>query len=195
MTEQCNRCRFWLEDMTDRDPNDPDFGFGRCRLRPPVVSETYVAALMPRLAYGRQEDPDMDTTSLVTASLYPATFSADWCGCFKPMAQPTSVIQQQLARWFDAYRELHALDDGASEEDQAPFWAIIDDAAERIMANPSGSLGDVAAKLRVNLIHTVSTQRDHDIVAGRIDDDRLSDAADLNERGIFAAIVELERGL
>lgn len=85
MTEQCNRCRFWAEDMKERDPNDANWGFGRCRLRPPVISETYVAALIPKLEYGQQCDPDIDTTSLSTASLFPATHSADWCGEYRPM--------------------------------------------------------------------------------------------------------------
>jgi hypothetical protein len=83
MTDQCNRCRFWREDMTDRDPNDPDWGFGLCRREPPRVSEAYIAALMPRLQYGQQADPEICTTERVTASLFPATCSTDWCGRFK----------------------------------------------------------------------------------------------------------------
>ncbi|ARR52157.1 hypothetical protein HY78_01115 [Rhizorhabdus wittichii DC-6] len=84
MTEQCNRCRFWREDKTARLDDDPDWRFGYCRARPPIVSESYVAALMPKLSYGQPEDPEIDIVSMTTCSLFPATGSTDWCGAFAP---------------------------------------------------------------------------------------------------------------
>ncbi|MGW8278557.1 hypothetical protein ACWGK7_03550 [Sphingomonas aurantiaca] len=82
-TERCNRCRFWLEDMRDRDPNDTDWGFGSCRRRPPALVECIVRPLMPQLRYGQQEDPDMGPLDLVSATRFPATCSTDWCGEFQ----------------------------------------------------------------------------------------------------------------
>lgn len=192
MTEQCSSCRFWQADPQHADDVP---SYGRCRLSPPVLIQPLIPVLMPKPAYGRQVESDIGVLDLYDATQHPVTEGDDWCGSFRPLVQPTSVIQQELARWYDAHREMDALEPGASDEAQAPLWAIVDDAAERIMATPSGSLGDVAAKLRVNLIHTISGVRDHAIVAGRISDDKLSETADLGERGIFDAIVELERGL
>lgn len=83
MSEQCNRCRFWREDKAERDPNDPGWGFGLCRREPPRVSETYVAALMPKLEYGQQADPEIGVVAMTTASLFPATTLTDWCGRFE----------------------------------------------------------------------------------------------------------------
>jgi hypothetical protein len=88
--EQCNRCRFWCEEMKHRDPNDADWGFGRCRREPPRLSESYIAALMPKLEYGQQHDPDMDALQLSTASIFPATHSTDWCGKYAS-SKETSV--------------------------------------------------------------------------------------------------------
>ncbi|QTH21971.1 hypothetical protein HRJ34_00055 [Rhizorhabdus wittichii] len=192
MTEQCNRCRFWL---VDPDYSDGEPTYGRCRFAPPVLVQPMLAILMPKPAYGDQVDPDISTMTLHDASQHPVTEDDDWCGSFQPTVQPTSAIQEQLARWTAAYQDLDALDLDASEEDRARLWAIVDDAAERITETPAGSLRDVAAKLRVNLIHTISGTNDHNIVAGLVPGDRLSDVADLGERGIFAAIIELERGL
>lgn len=84
--ERCNLCRFWQEDMTHRDPNDPDWGFGSCRRRPPILVECIVKPLMPQLSYGQQVDPDMDLLDLISASRFPATHSVDWCGEFQATA-------------------------------------------------------------------------------------------------------------
>lgn len=81
--ERCNRCRFWLEDMQHRDPNNADGGYGSCRLHPPVLVECIVKPLMPQLAYGQQADPDMDPLDLVSATRFPATQSLDWCGQYQ----------------------------------------------------------------------------------------------------------------
>ena len=78
--ERCNRCRFWIEDIAERDPNDPDWGFGWCRRRPPVLVECIAKPLMPQLRYGQSVDPDMSPLDLVSASKHPATHSVDWCG-------------------------------------------------------------------------------------------------------------------
>lgn len=79
-SERCNRCRFWIEDMAHRDPNDADWGFGSCRRRPPVLVESVIAKTMPPLLYGQQTDPEMDALDLHAASRFPATASTDWCG-------------------------------------------------------------------------------------------------------------------
>lgn len=85
--ERCNRCRFWLEDKSARDPNDVDGGYGSCRRSPPVLVECIVKPLMPQLSYGQQADPDMDPLDLVSATRFPATKSLDWCGGFQPESQ------------------------------------------------------------------------------------------------------------
>lgn len=72
--------------MRDRDPNDPDWGFGSCRREPPRLVECIVKPLMPPLRYGNQADPDMTPLDLVSASCFPATNSTDWCGRYAPSA-------------------------------------------------------------------------------------------------------------
>ena len=84
--QRCNKCRFWLEDMADRDPNDPNWGFGSCRREPPRLIESIVKPLMPELRYGQQQDPDMGPLELVSASRFPATASTDWCGRYEAIA-------------------------------------------------------------------------------------------------------------
>ncbi len=81
--ERCNRCRFWLENTRHRDPNDENWGFGVCRRDTPKVVDCMVQALMPKLSYGQQEDPELDTVSMSTCSMWPATGAADWCGRFE----------------------------------------------------------------------------------------------------------------
>lgn len=83
--EQCNRCRFWSEDMNVRDLEDPDFGFGSCRLKPPTLIDSLVEAQIERPTWGSGETPDdiMDTIELNRATRHPVTFATDWCGEFK----------------------------------------------------------------------------------------------------------------
>lgn len=81
--QRCNTCRFWLEDMSVRDPNDINGGYGSCRLRPPVLLDCIVKPLMPQLSYGQLTDPDMDPLELVSATRFPATQATDWCGQYQ----------------------------------------------------------------------------------------------------------------
>lgn len=83
MTERCNNCRFWNENPHHRDPADEEWGFGQCRRNTPVVVESMVKALMPPLQFGQQVDPEIDTVAMTSCSMWPATFSADWCGDFE----------------------------------------------------------------------------------------------------------------
>ena len=83
MSEQCNRCRFWLESAPSRDPNDADFAFGDCRRHPPRLISPMVIAQMPRPEYGQQIDPEMDAVARQVASPFPATFATDWCGEYR----------------------------------------------------------------------------------------------------------------
>lgn len=150
MTEQCNRCRFWLEKMKHRDPNDENWGFGYCRLKPPVISETYVEALMPKLAYGQQEAPEINTVSLTTCTLYPATTSTDWCGAFVARPADKTAIRAAFAEMTAAYRELHGLQSDA-EADHNPLLERIDAAQEVIRRTPSSDPVDIACKVRMAL--------------------------------------------
>lgn len=68
--------------MANRDPNDADFGFGHCRVKPPTLIECMVKAHMTPLRYGQLEDPEIDTVTLLSCSLFPSTASGDWCGQF-----------------------------------------------------------------------------------------------------------------
>ena len=79
-TQQCNHCRFWREDMGRRDPNDENFGFGNCHLKPPVIVDSLIAVQIQRPIYGQVTDLAPDATEVVNASLFPATFATDWCG-------------------------------------------------------------------------------------------------------------------
>jgi len=192
MTDSCKTCRFWKADDADA-PGEPIYG--RCKVAPPTLVQPILLHLMPKPVYGDQIDPDLNVIHLVDASQHPATVDNDWCGSFSPTVQPSSPIQQQLDRWYAAYRDLGALDDDAPEDKSAPLWAIVDDAAEQIRAAPATSTKDAAAKLRVNLVLTISAAGDEDIVSGRTPGDQLSELSDLGERGLFDVIVELERGL
>lgn len=89
--ERCNKCRFWLEDMADRDPNDPDWGFGSCRREPPRLVECIIKPLMPELRYGNQTDPDMGPLALYSASCFPATSSIGWCGRYEPLNEEVAA--------------------------------------------------------------------------------------------------------
>ena len=84
MSAQCNTCLFWKEDMRDRDPNDPYWGFGHCRREPPKLIECMMKPLLPKLEYGQFADLDLSTVDAFTASKFPATFSTDWCGKHRP---------------------------------------------------------------------------------------------------------------
>ena len=71
--------------MQVRDPADEDFGFGSCRLKPPMLVDSLVEAQIERPSWGTGEIPNdiMDTISLNRASRQPVTFATDWCGEFK----------------------------------------------------------------------------------------------------------------
>jgi len=140
--EQCNRCRFWLEDKAGRDPNDPDWGFGRCRREPPRVSEAYVAALMPRLEYGQQADPEISTVEMTTASLFPATCSTDWCGHFD--ALPSSLLAMLAER---NALITHIDDDGISEDEAQAECGRLNQLDTQIERTPAATRDDVLAKL------------------------------------------------
>ncbi|WP_242183129.1 hypothetical protein [Sphingomonas sp. CARO-RG-8B-R24-01] len=85
---RCNRCVFWLEDMRVRDPADEDFGFGACRLKPPVLIDSLVAAQIERPSWGSGDVPDdiIGTIELNRASRWPTTFATDVCGDFRVKA-------------------------------------------------------------------------------------------------------------
>lgn len=84
--ERCNKCRFWHEDLADRDPNDADCGYGSCRREPPRLIEPIVKLLMPELRYGQHTDLDMSPLELLSASRFPATGATDWCGQYEAEA-------------------------------------------------------------------------------------------------------------
>lgn len=80
---QCNCCRFWKMDEATADPSDPDWGFGYCRRRPPVLVDSLVSARIVPPRYGQQSDLDRpDPVAAWNASVWPATFATDWCGEF-----------------------------------------------------------------------------------------------------------------
>jgi hypothetical protein len=80
---QCNRCRFWCEEMKHRDPNDTEWGFGQCWRKPPVLMECMVKPQLAKLEYGQQVDLGIDAVQASIASVWPATHSHDWCGKFE----------------------------------------------------------------------------------------------------------------
>jgi len=78
---QCNDCRFWRMDETTIDQNDPDWGFGFCRRRPPVLIDALIAAEIIPPRYGNQTDLDRPSpVNAYSASIWPATCSTEWCG-------------------------------------------------------------------------------------------------------------------
>ena len=82
---QCNGCRFWkLADET-KDEHDPNWGFGFCRRRPPVLVDSLIAAQIIPPRYGQQSDLDMkDALDAYNGCLFPATFATEWCGEHEP---------------------------------------------------------------------------------------------------------------
>ncbi|MBA3667948.1 MAG: hypothetical protein H0W65_09525 [Sphingomonas sp.] len=80
MTAQCNGCRFWKLDESTVDPNDPDWGFGSCRRKPPVLLDCLIAAEIVPPRYGNQTDLDISIEKIATGSRFPGTFATDWCG-------------------------------------------------------------------------------------------------------------------
>jgi len=78
--DRCNNCRFWFEDMTVRDPNDVNWGFGSCRREPPRWIEAIAERLIPKPSYGQITDSNMSPLELIDACRFPATFATDWCG-------------------------------------------------------------------------------------------------------------------
>jgi hypothetical protein len=69
--DQCNRCRFWGEDVGHNDPNDPDWGFGGCRLNPPTVIDPIVGAQIQPPVWGSGEVPD-DIIDTIAAGRSPS---------------------------------------------------------------------------------------------------------------------------
>lgn len=93
MIEQCSRCRFWREEDATRDthaPGEHDIEFGFCRRNAPVVIGELAALMVPRTAWGRDQNIDeeeLSTTQIYRASTQPVTESADWCGQFEQMGR------------------------------------------------------------------------------------------------------------
>ncbi len=82
---QCNRCSFWKLDEDTIDPNDPDWGFGFCRRRPPVLIDSLIAAEIVPPRYGDRRDLDRPVpVGAYSASIWPATFATEWCGEYQP---------------------------------------------------------------------------------------------------------------
>ena len=81
---QCNCCRFWKLDEATVDKADPDWGFGHCRRRPPVLADSLIAAQIVPPRYGEQTDLEIGSpTEAYSASVWPATFATEWCGEFE----------------------------------------------------------------------------------------------------------------
>lgn len=77
---QCNGCRFWKLEEETKDEHDPDWGFGYCRRRPPVLIDSLLAAQIVAPRYGQQSDLDRPgPVSAYNASIWPATFATEWC--------------------------------------------------------------------------------------------------------------------
>lgn len=80
---QCNGCRFWNLDESTIDKSDPNWGFGYCRRKPPVLVDSLIAAEIVPPTYGQQSDLDRPAPANTwTASVWPATFATEWCGEF-----------------------------------------------------------------------------------------------------------------
>lgn len=84
-TERCQRCHYWREDKRHTDPSDPDFAFGSCRRAAPRIIGEIARVIMPAPEYGNQVEPEISTVAMTTATLFPATHSADWCGEYMPV--------------------------------------------------------------------------------------------------------------
>ena len=85
--KQCNRCRYWLFDPKTADVNNPGWGFGSCRVRPPVLLETILAMQVERPRYGHQVELDLSVYDIVEASRHPVTISSAWCGRYEPVRE------------------------------------------------------------------------------------------------------------
>lgn len=81
--ERCARCRFWREDERQSDANEPEWGFGDCRRRPPRIVEAMATVMLPKAEYRRQVELEPDSVDRQQMTWFPATFATDWCGEFE----------------------------------------------------------------------------------------------------------------
>ena len=82
---RCNLCRFWLEELDCRDPNDADGGMGWCRRHPPIVLDHMARMTIPHLGNSKDNYDPEDVATVMnvnSATIFPATPSTGWCGDF-----------------------------------------------------------------------------------------------------------------
>lgn len=193
MTDSCLTCRFWRADPVCCDPVDPTFGYGRCRIVPPIFVQPILTALLPRPEYGQHVDPDLGTMLLHDASQHPATAAKDWCGSYEAAACSTTAVQQAFAELRVAYAELHALPDDADDHLVEILEQRINQARSMVRAAPSRSAADAACKIRVALAYGDCAAEDALVLYRLKDGEKVG--ADIVGETLFDVIIELERGL
>lgn len=88
--ESCAGCRFW-DRYDDEGLLESQRRVGDCRRRPPLISETIVARVMPPPHYnsGVGLADAMEPETLYIASAFPVTHEESWCGEFEA---PSPVV-------------------------------------------------------------------------------------------------------
>lgn len=85
MTEQCNRCRFWLADRKAPEFDDEPYAYGQCRRYPPTISDHMASIAVGTPNFGQQYDPEdmADAIAIQRSCLLPVVFCNDWCGEYR----------------------------------------------------------------------------------------------------------------
>jgi hypothetical protein len=146
MTEQCNRCRFWLavpDEVGDCPEDGP--GFGWCRRNPPTLSDHMASMIIDRPRFGGHNyDPESVATvgNVHNSSLFPATWQTTWCGQFEPVTATLLGVLAERNELIEYISAAKLADVEANEQ-----CGRLDAIDNRIMETPAASRDDVFAKL------------------------------------------------
>jgi hypothetical protein len=87
--QRCETCRFW-------DPSDEPFHkkeIGDCRRNPPLINDTLLRLhLRPPTIGGAMHEQEELETDIYTASAFPMTHAASWCGRFEWQREAEPMI-------------------------------------------------------------------------------------------------------
>ncbi|WP_157035743.1 hypothetical protein [Sphingobium chungbukense] len=84
---RCATCQFWAPDTfrLEKGTNDPSFGFGACRRRPPQIIDALARVNInpPRPGMHLDNDEVFSVDDAFDSTMFPVTFYTSWCGEFE----------------------------------------------------------------------------------------------------------------